>query len=458
MSVEMRRIGPRRSVPQPNIPIQPTSPLSARALASPRFARAPPKKQAAPDAPRTWSAVAAAGAAHSKAEAEARTKAEAQAYSKAEARTKAARGSHKRGHDVLQSVGGRTPPKSVSGFVLTKLLGRGSFGCVYLCSDSQTGAKVCVKIEYQNKDNPAAAHMSQVAYEHRLYESLHNTGAHRYVPRSICYGEESGEFRYMVMTLGGTDLTHIVRSYTLDEKLRVFANVLRGLRAFHNAGLLHRDVKPRNVLIKLGGARTDILLVDLGLAKRYSSYGDHIVNRRKATAVGTPRYASVNSQLFFENSRRDDLYSCVYAMVTVFGESLPWENLPPGDKASKTRHTVRLKRLSTPAEVCRGCPPCLARIYFLVQQLAFAQQPDYAMYTALVRRCMTPAYAADDARDERYDDYGDEGEGEGSNRDEGEGEGSSRDEGASGSSNRTREGDCTSSQHRMREDYSYSYT
>ena len=308
---------------------------------------------------------------------------------------------------MLDAVAERVPPHSVSDYVLTKLLGRGSFGCVYLCSDGRTGAKACVKIEYLNKDDPDAAHTSQVAYEHRLYESLHSTGARRYVPRSFCYGEAAGDYRYMVMTLGGADLTHIVRSFTLDEKLRVFANVLRGLRAFHDAGLLHRDVKPRNILIKLGGAKTDILLVDLGLAKRYSSYGDHIVNRRKATAVGTPRYASVNSQLFFENSRRDDIYSCVYAMVTVFGQTLPWENLPPGDKASKTRQSVRLKRLATPSEVCRLCPPCLARIYFLVQQLAFVQRPDYATYTALVRRCMTPEFAADDECDERYDNYGD---------------------------------------------------
>ena len=287
---------------------------------------------------------------------------------------------------------GFVPPRSVSGYYLTRLLGRGSYGCAYLCQHGVTGVLACAKVEYLKKDQPDVPQTSQVAYEHRLYESLQYTGARDYVPRSLCYGEKPGEFRYIVMTLGGNDLTHVVRSYSRDEKLLVFANVLRALRAFHEAGLLHRDVKPRNILVKRGGAKTDILVVDLGLAKRYSSYGHHIENRHKATAVGTPRYASVNSQLFLENSRRDDLHSCVYTMVTVFGKQLPWEHLPKGNRASKMRATVRLKRLATPAEVCRGCPPCLARVYTHVQQLSFSQRPDYEAYIALAHRCMSAAF------------------------------------------------------------------
>ena len=324
----------------------------------------------------------------------------------------------------------RDVPRSVSGYVLTSLIGRGSFGCVYLCQHFTTGEIACVKVEYLKKDRPDVPQMSQVAYEHRLYESLQHTGARGYVPRSLCYGEQPGQFRYMVMTLGGKDLMHVVRSYTKDEKLLVFANVLRALRAFHEAGLLHRDVKPRNILIKRGGCSTDILIVDLGLAKRYSAYGHHIENRHKATAVGTPRYASVNSQLFLENSRRDDLHSCVYTMVTVFGRHLPWEHLGKGDRASKLRETVRLKRLATPARVCRGCPPCLARVYTHVQQLAFAQRPDYEAYIALAHQYMSPAFVEQVAStrggqyghedDEDEDDEGDDGDEDEDDDDEGD--------------------------------------
>ena len=278
--------------------------------------------------------------------------------------------------------------------------------------------QACVKIEYLTSQMK----LSQVAYEHRLYESLCNTGARKYVPRSLCYGEEPGQYRYMVMTLGGPDLTHIVASYTVDEKLRVFANVVRGLRAFHNAGMMHRDIKPRNILIKLSGRKTDVLLVDLGLAKRYSQYGVHIENSRKRTAVGTPRYASVNSQMFFENSRRDDLLSCVYTMVTVFGKRLPWEAVT-GDREAKTRETLRLKRMLTPAVVCRGCPPCVTTIYHQAQQLAFAEKPYYGAYTVLLRDSMSAANADDDEEDEdQDDDDADEGndDDDGNENDEGD--------------------------------------
>ena len=302
--------------------------------------------------------------------------------------------------------------------MLTKLLGQGSFGRVYLCRHADNGMQACVKIEYLTSQMK----LSQVAYEHRLYESLCNTGARKYVPRSLCYGEEPGQYRYMVMTLGGPDLTHIVASYTVDEKLRVFANVVRGLRAFHNAGMMHRDIKPRNILIKLSGRKTDVLLVDLGLAKRYSQYGVHIENSRKRTAVGTPRYASVNSQMFFENSRRDDLLSCVYTMVTVFGKRLPWEAVT-GDREAKTRETLRLKRMLTPAVVCRGCPPCVTTIYHQAQQLAFAEKPYYGAYTVLLRDSMSAANADDDEEDEdQDDDDADEGndDDDGNENDEGD--------------------------------------
>lgn len=305
----------------------------------------------------------------------------------------------KRGAQARQAAADPPPPGSVSGFVLTKLLGQGSFGRVYLCRHAETGMQACVKIEYLT----SKMKLSQVAYEHRLYESLCNTGARKYVPRSLCYGEAPDQYRYMVMTLGGPDLTHIVASYTVDEKLRVFANVVRGLRAFHNAGMMHRDIKPRNILIKLGGRKTDILLVDLGLAKRYSQYGVHIANSRKRTAVGTPRYASVNSQMFFENSRRDDLLSCVYTMVTVFGKRLPWETVT-GDREAKTRETLRLKRVSHPAAVCRGCPPCVTTIYHQAQQLAFAEKPYYGAYTLLLRDCMSRDNADQDEEQEDDDD------------------------------------------------------
>jgi serine/threonine protein kinase len=266
-------------------------------------------------------------------------------------------------------------PLCVNGFELGRLLGQGSFGRVHLCRNLTTNLVACIKLE------SIETTVAQVLYEHRLYESLGKTPACKYVPKSLGFGQ-SGDYRFLIMTRGGKDLTSIIDSYRLDEKLLVFRNVVMGLRAFHRAGVVHRDIKPRNILVKLG-CRTDILLIDLGLAKRYSLSGLHSTNCRKKSTVGTSRYASVHSQQFVQSSRRDDMYSCVYAMVSIFGKRLPWEGLK-GDSKQKMRETLRRKRLLPPSVVCRGCPPSLVRIYQHVQQLRYDEEPPYELFLRLI--------------------------------------------------------------------------
>lgn len=264
----------------------------------------------------------------------------------------------------------------VNGFQLIRLLGQGSFGRVYLCKHKDTAEMACVKLE--SLDTTAA----QVIYEHRLYKSLEKTSAAPYVPQSLCCGQ-SGDYRYIVLTLGGKDLSTIIDTYTLGEKLKVFVNLVKALRAFHGAGIVHRDIKPRNILLNPQGSKTDILLVDLGLTKRYKLLGMHGDNKRKTSAVGTSRYASVHSQMFCESSRRDDMQSCVFTIVSVFGFKLPWEGLK-GTSKQKTAETLRRKRLLPPSLVCRGCPPCVARVYQHVQQLGFKERPQYELYIDLI--------------------------------------------------------------------------
>jgi len=270
----------------------------------------------------------------------------------------------------------------VNGFQLQRLLGQGSFGRVYLCKHRETGQVACVKLE--SLDTTAA----QVTYEHRLYESLKRTPAAPFVPRSLCCGQ-SGDYRYLVLALGGKDLSSIIDTYSVKEKLEVFRNLVAALHAFHDAGIVHRDIKPRNILLNPEGGKTDIWLVDLGLTKRYKLCGMHGDNCRKTSAVGTSRYSSVHSQMFCESSRRDDMYSCIYTAVSIFGRKLPWEGLK-GTSKQKTIETLRRKRFLPPSVVCRGCPPCVARIYQHVQQLSFKDRPQYQLYMDLITLDIPP--------------------------------------------------------------------
>ena len=249
---------------------------------------------------------------------------------------------------------------------------------MYLCRHMKEGYLACCKLE--NLQTATA----QVVYEYRLYRNLAKTPAASFVPK-VYKQSEAGDFRYMVMELGGKDLSSIIDTHSEYEKMLVFYNLLSALRAIHNSGLVHRDIKPKNILLK-PGSRTDILIVDLGLSKICRSGLKHIPNRNKSSMAGTSRYASIPSQMCTQTSRRDDLFSLCYTMLVLFGRTLPWQSLNIEDKKKKMKETVRLKRFMTPEEVCKNCPDPIRVIYTMVMQLGFSQRPEYEIYQEIINK------------------------------------------------------------------------
>jgi serine/threonine protein kinase len=85
----------------------------------------------------------------------------------------------------------------------------------------------------------------------------------------------------------------------------------------HSKSFIHRDVKPDNFLMGLGRRSNQVYVIDFGLAKKYRDYSthQHIPYRENKNLTGTARYASVNTHLGIEQSRRDDLESLGYVLM-----------------------------------------------------------------------------------------------------------------------------------------------
>eukprot|EP00826_Nyctotherus_ovalis_P049796 TRINITY_DN6041_c0_g1_i12.p1 TRINITY_DN6041_c0_g1~~TRINITY_DN6041_c0_g1_i12.p1 ORF type:complete len:282 (+),score=71.05 TRINITY_DN6041_c0_g1_i12:616-1461(+) len=142
---------------------------------------------------------------------------------------------------------------------------------------------------------------------------------------------------------------------------------------------MHRDVKPDNFTIGTGKKKWLIYIIDYGLAKRYRDpkTGDHIAYKDNKSLTGTARYASINTHLGIEQSRRDDLEGVGYVLMYFNRGALPWQGLHAKTKKEKYAK-IRDVKVSTSVEsLCKGFPEVFAEYLNYCHKLNFDEKPDY---------------------------------------------------------------------------------
>ncbi len=153
-------------------------------------------------------------------------------------------------------------PRQIGRFVVQGRLGAGAMGVVYAAYDPQLGRRVAVKLLASGSGGPDEAWQGRLLREaqalaklsHPNVVQIHEVGAHA-----------GGVFLAMEFVLGVSLQTWLTRQQrSWREILAVFVEAGRGLAAAHTAGLVHRDVKPENILVGDDGR---VRVVDFGLAR-----------------------------------------------------------------------------------------------------------------------------------------------------------------------------------------------
>ena len=229
---------------------------------------------------------------------------------------------------------------------LVRKLGAGSFGEIYLAINVHTGEEYAVKMESSSSRHP------QLHYESKLYKLLQGGQG---IPQVKYYGQE-GEHNVLIMDLLGPSLEDLFnycsRRLTLKSTLMLADQMLQRVEFIHGKGFIHRDIKPDNFLMGVGQHCNKVYAVDFGLAKKYkdSRTQQHIPYREDKSLTGTARYASINTHLGVEQSRRDDMESLGYVFMYFCKGSLPLHGLRARTKKHKY-DKISEKKLSTPVEV-----------------------------------------------------------------------------------------------------------
>lgn len=212
-------------------------------------------------------------------------------------------------------------------YKITSKLGEGSFGKIFKGVNVNTNEEIAIKIEKSTES-------SLLKTEAKIYKLLENTKG---VPRLRSYGCE-GNFNYMVMDLLGRSLEEVRVAcggkIGLKSVLAIGIQLLKRIEAIHEEGIIHRDIKPDNFLLK--PQSNMIYIIDFGLARRYKTKKEQhisLTDGRKLT--GTARYASANVHMGLTPSRRDDLESIIYVLLYLLNGKLPWQAIKCSDKEKR---------------------------------------------------------------------------------------------------------------------------
>jgi casein kinase 1 len=266
-------------------------------------------------------------------------------------------------------------------FRLGRKIGSGSFGDIYIGTNVQSGEEVAIKLESIKSKHP------QLLYESKLYKILAGGVG---VPNVHWYGVE-GDYNVMVIDLLGPSLEDLFsfcnRKFSLKTVLMLADQMVNRIEYVHAKNFIHRDIKPDNFLIGLGKKANQVHIIDFGLAKKYRDpkTQQHIPYREGKNLTGTARYASVNTHLGIEQSRRDDLEAIGYVLMYFNRGSLPWQGLKANGKKEKYEKIME-KKMSTPIEVlCKHFPSEFVTYLNYCRSLRFEDRPDYAYLRRLLK-------------------------------------------------------------------------
>ena len=137
----------------------------------------------------------------------------------------------------------------------------------------------------------------------------------------------------------------------------------------------------------LGKRAGQVYMIDFGLAKKYRDpkTHQHIPYRDKKSLTGTARYASINTHLGIEQSRRDDLESLGYVLMYFNRGSLPWQGLRANTKKQKYQRISEKKMSVTIDELCKGFPDEFKMYISYCRSLRFEEKPDYSYLKRLLK-------------------------------------------------------------------------
>ncbi|MBI2837413.1 MAG: protein kinase [Acidobacteria bacterium] len=252
-------------------------------------------------------------------------------------------------------------------YVIEQILGSGAMGTVYKAKDRELDEEVAIKTVKADalKSDPTA--VDRFKQEIKLARRITD----KHVLRTYDLGEIDGTLYITMEYMKAVTLKYILeqrKALPLGPGLHLAKQICLGLAAAHEQGIVHRDIKPQNMLVSSKG---ELKLMDFGIARLQGKGG----MTQTGLVIGTPDYMSPEQASGLTLDARSDIYSAGVVFYEMFCGLLPY--------TADTVLAVMLKHIQEPPRPPREANPALPAALEQVILKMLAKQPDarYAKVT-----------------------------------------------------------------------------
>ncbi|KAF8595250.1 kinase-like protein [Ceratobasidium sp. AG-I] len=265
------------------------------------------------------------------------------------------------------------------------LLGSGGYSKVYRATESKTGRTVALK------QSRASLRVKRTLLQHEA-RVLKILAGHSTIPEVFGYGRIQ-HFELLAMQPLHQSLGNLVKEtgpLSLAAVWDIADQLFSSLSHVHGCGIVHRDVKPGNILLKTPG-QWQLCLIDFGLSYRPKTPNEHQnaldSSDGPVSVFGTLPYASLNAHRTSDLHYRDDLESLAYTLIFLLRGSLPWFHYTRnGSVIGRLRQVYEQKKSYSGQRLASGLPREFGGLLDYARSFPAGAMPDHAEWRKRLRQ------------------------------------------------------------------------
>jgi CheY-like chemotaxis protein len=251
---------------------------------------------------------------------------------------------------------------------VTRVVGRGGMGTVYKAADTELGEDVAIKLLRPEVISSDPTMAERFKSEIRLARRI----SHRNVVRTHDFGETSGTCYVTMEYVEGItvrDLIDMRKTLSPSSALGIARQLAAALAVAHGEGVIHRDIKPQNLLLDAGGV---LKVMDFGIARLAERT---TTLTQSGMVVGTPAYMAPEQLLDENTDSRSDLYSAGIVLYECLTGVLPFRAGSTVALIARVLNTVP----APPIDLADGIPLPLSSLVMKLISKEPAERPQTAV-------------------------------------------------------------------------------